>query len=182
MEKEDLETTVDKKGFLKELVSWIIIIIGCFIATKIITTFIIINGFVPSSSMENTVMTGDRFMGNRLAYVFSEPERFDVIVFPAPDEPEKLLIKRIIGIPGDSVEIIDGELYINGEIEVESYLKEDMKGSFGPYDVPTDMYLTLGDNRNYSIDSRYWDNTYVDINTILGEAVFTYYPKIHLIK
>ncbi len=182
MEEVDLNTKLDKKVFIKELKSWIFAFIGCFILAVFFTKFIIINAYVPTSSMENTVMTGDRFFGNRLAYIFSEPKRFDVIVFPAPDEPEKILVKRVIGIPGDNIEIIDGQLYVNGEKEVETYLKEKMIGSYGPYDVPENMYLTLGDNRNNSIDSRAWVNTYVDINTILGEAVITYYPEIHLIK
>ncbi len=182
MDEVNLDTKVDKNLIVKELKSWVIGFIGCFILALFITKFVIINAYVPTVSMENTVMAGDRFIGNRLAYIFSKPDRFDVIVFPAPDEPEKILVKRVIGMPGDNIEIIDGQLYINGNEEVETYLKEEMIGSFGPYDVPEDKYLTLGDNRNYSKDSRSWVNTYVDINTIKGEAIFTYFPKIHLIK
>ncbi len=183
MEEEiDYNIKNDKIGFVKEMKSWIVSFFICLMLAWFITSFIIINGFVPSSSMENTVMTKDRFIGNRFAYTFSEPQRFDVVVFPAPDEPEKILIKRIIGVPGDTIEFVDGQLYINGKLEVEPYLKEQMIGSFGPYNVPEDKYLTLGDNRNSSIDSRAWINTYVDINKIQGEAVFTYFPKIHLIN
>ncbi len=181
-ENIDYNIKNDKERIIKEVKNWVISFFVCLVFAWFLTTFIFINGFVPSSSMENTVMTKDRFVGNRFAYVFNEPERFDVIVFTAPDEPKKILIKRIIGVPGDKIEFVDGQLYINDELEVEEYLKEKMEGSFGPYKVPEDKYLTLGDNRNYSVDSRYWFNTYVDINTIKGEAVFTYFPKIHLIK
>ncbi len=153
-----------------------------FIVLKILTTTVVVNGHVPSSSMEGTIMTGDRFLANRLAYDSEEPERFDVIVFQAPDEPETLLIKRIIGIPGDKVEFVEGQLILNGELVNEPYLNETMYGSFGPYHVPEGKYLTLGDNRNNSIDSRHWFNTFVDIDTILGKATFTYFPKIHTIN
>ncbi len=181
-EKIDDNIKSEKNSIIIEVKNWIVSFLICLGIAWFLTNFILINGFVPSSSMENTVMTKDRFFGNRFAYVFDEPERFDVIVFPAPDEPEKILIKRIIGLPGDTIEFVEGQLYINGELEVEPYLKEEMVGSFGPYNVPEGSCLTLGDNRNYSVDSRKWVNTYVDINTIKGEAVFTYFPKIHLIK
>ncbi len=181
-DKIDDNIKSDKNSLSKEIKNWIVSFLICLGIAWFLTSFIFINGFVPTSSMENTVMTKDRFVGNRFAYVFNDPERFDVIVFPSPDEPEKILIKRIIGVPGDTIEFVDGQLYINGELKVEEYLKEEMFGSFGPYNVPEGKYLTLGDNRNNSVDSRAWVNTYVDINTIQGEAVFTYFPKIHLIN
>ncbi len=184
----DYNLKMNKESFTKEVVSWILTFVACIICAKLITSFIIVNARVPSASMENTVMTNDRLIANRLAYTFSDPERFDVIVFVAPDEPDKLFIKRIIGIPGDTVEIDDGQLIINGEvIENEEYIKEPMStdetlnGNYGPVTVPEGNYFMLGDNRNNSWDSRYWINTFVPEDTILGEAMFTYYPKIHWI-
>ncbi len=178
----DYNLKMSKESFTKEIVSWILTFVACIIAAKLITTFIIVNARVPSASMENTVMTNDRLIANRLAYTFSDPERFDIIVFVAPDEPDKLFIKRIIGIPGDTIEIVNGVLVINGEvIENEEYVKETMNGSYGPVTVPEGHYFMLGDNRNNSLDSRYWFNTFVPEDTILGQAMFTYFPKIHLI-
>ena len=87
-------------------------------------------------------------------------------------------MKRIIGLPGDTVDIIDGKVYINGELLVEDYIKETMVGSFGSYDVPEGSYFMLGDNRNNSNDSRYWYNTYLDRDDILGKVVFKYYPRV----
>ena len=95
-----------------------------------------------------------------------------------------MFIKRIIGLPGEKVEIIDGKVYINDSKEPleEDYIKEEMEGSFGPYDVPEGCYFMMGDNRNDSLDSRFWNDKYVKKDAILGKAKLQYYPKIKLIK
>lgn len=167
-----------KKDKIKdETISWIKAIVVALIAAWFINSFILINASVPSGSMENTIMTGDRLFANRLAYTFSEPERLDIIVFEAPDENDVLFVKRIIGLPGETVEIIKGDVFINGEQIEEPYLKEEAYGSFGPYTVPEGHYFMMGDNRNSSDDSRMWDNTYLSEDAIKGEAVFRYYPN-----
>lgn len=84
-----------------------------------------------------------------------------MVIFRYPDDESQIFIKRVIGLPGDKIEIADGRLIINGEAMVEDYVKEPMTGSFGPYEVPEGCYFMLGDNRNISQDSRYWKNTYV---------------------
>lgn len=178
----DYNLKMDKKDFIKEILTWVVMILGCLLMAEFINSFIIVNARVPSASMENTIMTNDRLIANRFAYTFGDPEMGDIIVFVAPDEPDKLFVKRVIGTPGDTVQIIDGVLYINGEAIDEPYLKEPMAGSYGPYVVPDESYFMLGDNRNNSLDSRYWLNTFVPEDTILGEAMFTYYPRIHWIK
>lgn len=128
--------------------------------------------------MENTIMTGDRVVGNRLSYLTKDPERYDVIIFKYPDDESQLFIKRIIGLPGETVEIRDGHIYIDGSSEpledVET--KEYMVGNYGPYTVPEGCYFVMGDNRNDSKDSRYWINPYVSKDKILGKAVFRYWP------
>ncbi len=172
----------EKNNVFKEITSIVITLMACIVIAKLINSVIIVNARVPSASMENTIMTNDRLVANRLAYVFDTPERGDILVFEAPDEPDKLFIKRVIGTPGDKIEIIDGYLYLNDELTDEQYIKEDMVGSFGPYYVPEDNYFMLGDNRNNSLDARYWRNTYVPEDTILGKAMFTYYPKVQVIK
>ncbi len=165
-----------KKKIKEEAISWTKAIIVALILAWFINSFIIINAKIPSGSMENTIMTGDRIIANRLAYTFSEPERLDIVVFEAPDEDGILFVKRIIGLPGDTIEIKKGDVYINGDLLEEDYLKEDAFGSFGPYTVPEDHYFMMGDNRNNSDDSRMWDNTYVPEEDIKGKAVFRYYP------
>jgi len=137
-----------------------------------------INAVIPSESMQNTIMKGDRVLGNRLAYIKDDPERYDIVIFKYPDDPSKIFIKRVIGLPGETVTVKDGKAYIDGKEQTQaaSFCPEEMTGSFGPYEVPEDSYFVMGDNRNNSLDSRYWDNTYVKKEAILAKAGFRYWP------
>ena len=167
-----------------QLIDFIKTIIIAILISFLITRIIIINAVIPSGSMENTVMTNDRIIAFRLSYLFSKPERQDIVILDSPNENEdKLYLKRIIGLPGETINIIDGKVYINNEEFPldESYLKEDMLGSFGPYVIPDGYYFVMGDNRNNSIDSRDWENPFVEEDKILGKAVLRYYPKIDLL-
>ncbi len=171
------------KAILKEVLSYVKIIVISLIVALLLINFVIINARIPSGSMENGISEGDRLIGFRLAYVFSEPKRGDVAIFKFPDDESQTFIKRIIGIPGDLVEIKDGELYINGDLIQEDYIKEPMrKENFGPYVVPPDSYFCLGDNRNDSKDSRYWDNPFVTKEQLLAKAIFKYWDSFELIK
>lgn len=179
--------TEKKKGvFLKELLQWAAAIILAAAVAIAADHFLIVNAQIPSGSMENTIMPGDRIIGNRLSYTFADPERFDIIIFRYPDDESQLFIKRIVGLPGETVEITDGKIYIDGSAEplddVET--KEPTSGTFGPYKVPEDSYFVMGDNRNNSLDSRFWENTFVSRDEILGKAVFRYWPltEIKLVK
>ena len=177
--KQDIQADTEEKTSVgKELFQWVLVIIGAVILAFLIDTFVIVNAQIPSGSMENTIMTGDRVFGNRLAYKFSDPKRFDIIIFNYPDDESQLFIKRIIGLPGETVEIHDGNIYINGsDTPLEDVdIKEPMEGSFGPYTVPEGCYFVMGDNRNNSRDSRYWENTFVSEDEILGKAVLRYWP------
>ena len=102
--------------------------------------------------MEQTIMTGDRVFGNRLAYKTKDQERFDIVIFKYPDDPSQLFVKRVIGLPGETVNIVDGKVYINDSEEPldDSFCPETPQGSFGPYEVPEGCYFMLGDNRNHS--------------------------------
>ena len=177
--KQDIQADTEEKASVgKELFQWVLVILGAVILAFLIDTFVIVNAQIPSGSMENTIMTGDRVFGNRLAYKFSDPKRFDIIIFKYPDDESQLFIKRIIGLPGETVEIHDGNIYINGsDTPLEDVdIKEPMEGSFGPYTVPEGCYFVMGDNRNNSRDSRYWENTFVSEDEILGKAVLRYWP------
>ena len=128
--------------------------------------------------MENTLPTNSRLFGCRLSYIFSSPKRGDIIIFKAPDKENTLYVKRVIGTPNDKVYIENGKLYINDEEIEEDYIKEEMYGTFGPYEVPEDSYFVLGDNRNHSGDSRYWHTTnYVKKKDIVAKAKLLYYPN-----
>lgn len=166
-----------------EVLSWVKTIVFAIIVALFINNFVIVNAEVPTGSMETTIMPKDRIIALRFVYLFDEPQRGDIVVFPFPDDEDTLYIKRIIGIEGDTIEIKNGVLYLNGEAQQEDYIKEPMYdwASWGPYTVPEDSYFMLGDNRNYSADSRYWNNTYVKKEKILGKAFLRYYPSIELI-
>ena len=154
------------------------------IVVLVVDNFRLINAVIPSESMENTIMTGDRIFGNRLAYLFDDPERFDIVIFKYPDDESQRFIKRVIGLPGETVEIREGKVYINGSDTPldDSFTPETPVGNFGPYTVPEGCYFMLGDNRNNSRDSRMWDNPYVKKEKILGKAVLRYFPGIEVLK
>ncbi len=180
-ELEDEDEKPKKNSFIKELLSYVEIFVVAFVIAYILTHFIIINCKVPTGSMLDTIQLTDRIIGSRLAYINSSPERGDIIIFPAPDDNSKIYIKRVIGLPGETVEVKDGRVYINGSDEPldEPYLNEDyLVGSkdFGPYTVPEGCYFMLGDHRNNSADSRVWTNTCVKEEDIMGKALFIYYP------
>ncbi len=163
-------------------------IIGVALAISVfLLEFIIINARVPSGSMVSTIGVGDRLIGFRLAYAAEEPQRGDVIIFRFPDDESQRFIKRIIGLPGDSVEIRRNEenpdladVWVNGVKLDEPYLDEPMlydpiPGGKHTFTVPEGSYLVLGDNRNHSNDARFWTNTYVTEDKILAKAIFRYF-------
>ena len=179
MEKKETGTA---GKVIREIMSWVVPFAIALLVTLVLKKYVIINADVPTGSMENSIMPGDRLIGNRLAYLKQGPERGDIVIFEFPDNEEELYVKRVIGLPGETVDIIDGEIYITGDGETmlleEDYLKETWTVATGDYhfEIPEDAYLVLGDNRNDSWDARYWSNTYVYREKILGEAVFVYWP------
>lgn len=177
---EDNEEEVDWKKEIKSFAFTFLITIAIVFLLK---NFVIINAMVPTGSMENTIMPGDNLLGFRLAYVTDEPERGDIIFFPFPDDETQKFVKRIIGLPGETVTILDGKIYIDDATEPleEPYLKEEWTKGTGPYvfEIPEDSYLCLGDNRNRSADAREWNNPYVAKEKIIGKALFTYFPFDH---
>lgn len=181
MDKEETEIRPEKcsgrRSFIKELFSWILTIVIAFFAAKLINEYVLYKAIVPTGSMENNIMTGDQIMGLQIAYLFSEPKRGDIVIFPLPDNPSITYVKRIIGLPGETVEVKDGLVYIDGLPLQENYLKEEMIGAYGPYEVPEGCYFMMGDNRNVSLDSRKWQNKFVKEEDIIAKAVFRYHPS-----
>ena len=163
-----------KNKALKEILDWVLVIVIAIALALIINNLVIYKVSPPTASMENTIMVDDKVITYRLAYLFSKPERGDIVVFQAPDTPEEDYIKRVIGLPGETVEVIDGVVYIDGKPLEEDYLKEPMVGSFGPYEVPEGCYFMMGDNRNISWDARYWTEKFVEKDKIRGKAILKY--------
>lgn len=174
----------EETSAVREIFSWIFTIAIAVVAAMVIKNYVIINANIPSGSMENTILPGDDIFGFRLAYTFSDPKRGDIVIFNAPDDPSEKYIKRVIGLPGETVTIEDAQVYIDGEPLEEDYLKsatvegEVWTTNAGPYEfkVPENSYLLLGDNRNGSSDARVWEHTYVSKDAIIGKAILRYYP------
>lgn len=167
-----------KNPVLREVLSYVQIIVVAFLLVFVLNHFIIANVNVPTGSMKNTIMENDRLIGFRLSYLFSSPKRGDIIIFKYPDDEKINYVKRVIGLPGDIVQIIHGKVYINDEPLEEPYIREPMQDNQEEltYIVPEDSYFVMGDNRNNSKDSRYWETTnYVSKNKILAKAIFKYY-------
>ena len=146
---------------------------------------------IPSGSMEQTIMTGDRIIAFRLSYIFGEPQRHDIVILPDPDNLRgDLYIKRIIGMPGETIFIVDGNVYIVpegqsvGEPLEEPFLDpyDPPRCNFGPITIPENSFFVMGDNRNNSQDSRHWDNQFVCEDSILGRAIFRYHPGIKILN
>lgn len=162
---------------IKEIAAWILTIVLAIVAAKLINNYVIIKAEVPTGSMEHTIEVDDCILGLQIAYMFGSPKRGDVVIFPYPDNPEVTYVKRVIGLPGETVEIKDGYVYIDGKPIEEPYLKEPMRGTYGPYEVPEGSYFMLGDNRNSSADSRKWTNTYLKEEDIMAKVLFRYSPS-----
>lgn len=182
---EQPKTTKKRPNVTKEIISYIIVIAIALLVAVVINNFVIINATVPTKSMANTINENDKLFGYRLAYLFSEPRRGDVVIFEHKcykTSEKESLIKRVVGLPTDTIEIIDGVLYRNGNVVEEDFLAEPMEGNFGPYVVPEGCYFLLGDNRNISDDARFWDYPFVKEEDIIAKAVFKYSPSFKSIK
>ena len=170
----------EKTSPLREALSWVFTFAAAILVALVLKNFVIINATVPTGSMENTIMPGDDLFGFRLAYQFSEPKRGDIIIFKYPDDEEEKYVKRILGLPGETVRISNAKVYIDdSETPLqEEYLKDEWTVATGPFEfqVPEGCYFVMGDNRNDSWDARYWDNTYVAREKIIGKAEWVYFP------
>jgi signal peptidase I len=129
---------------------------------------------VDGTSMEPSLYTGQRVLVCKAAYWFGDPHRGDVIVFRMPGEPDRVLIKRIIGLPGDRLEISEGHVYIGDEILEEPYINEQSNVAHSSVEVPMGYYFVMGDNRGSSSDSRNWGP--VPRENIIGKAWLCYWP------
>ena len=169
-----------KKPIGAEIRSWVVTIALVLVLALCINQFVIVNATVPTGSMEDTIMPQDRIIALRLTYYVSHPQRGDIVVFRFPDNEELLYVKRVIGLPGETVEIRDGRVYIDGSAEPlpDEYVKGRPTGNYGPYEVPEGCYFMLGDNRENSEDSRFWVNKYVQEDKILGKVYFRYFPSL----
>jgi len=177
-----------KQELWQEVLSWAKTIIFVLLFAAFFNNFIIVNARVPTPSMEDTIQTNDRIVAFRLSYLFREPRRYEMIVFRGPEGDPTLYVKRILGLPGDSLIIRDGHVYINGSNIPQRYdfVKGRIGGNYGvpneatgtlePYIIPEGHFFVLGDYRDRSEDSRRWTEIYIPRGRILGRVVFRYFP------
>lgn len=171
-----------KKSILRE---WVEALAIALVLAVVLTQGVIVNAQVPSASMTPCIHVGDRIIGLRPVYWFNSPTRGDLVIFRWPDDESQLFVKRVIGLPGDRVEIRQGRVYLNDETLPlpEAYLLEaPLLVDQGPWLVPQDAYFVLGDNRNDSLDSRYWQHPFVPKGNIIGQAMLRIYPSVASLK
>ena len=165
------EVNKEKKGnFFSE---WVIPIAIALVIALLIKQFLIFKVYIPSGSMIPTLNEGDQLFVTRV-YNLDNLKRGDILVFDS-DELNDVLIKRLIGLPGDKIKIVKGTVYVNGEKLEEDYVKnsDDISGEF---EVPEGKYFFLGDNRAISYDARRWKNPYIDGGDIKAKAQIRVYP------
>lgn len=224
---------------LKSTIDFFLPIVIAVVIALLLKTFVFANAIVPTGSMTSTINAKDRIIASRLAYIKDDPKRYDIIIFKFPDDEKTAYVKRIIGLPGETVSISNGVAYVTdkngqsyqteqsflayetprgdfgpyyipekgeaitedesgycfaengmevgGEGFIEKYCEKDKDGNFvkdenGNYIMAENCYFCLGDNRNNSADSRYWQCKYVAKSKIIGQAKFRYYPKISTLQ
>jgi signal peptidase I len=160
------------KYLIKE---WVIPVIIALLIVLFLNKFIFILVTVPTGSMENTIIPGDRLYVNEL-FNIEDAKRGDILVFKSEELGSKRLVKRLIGLPGDTVEVKEnGDVYVNDEKLDEPYvIASDSEAR--TFRVPDKCYFFLGDNRPISFDARYWSNPYISEDKIIGKAVFRFFP------
>ena len=178
--KESVVKTAAKekkeKSAIREIVEAVVI---ALVITFVIRSFVVDIFRIPSPSMVPTIEVGDRVVVTRFSYWFDGPARGDVVVFKYPNNEKVDYIKRVIGLPGETVAFQDNTLYINGEAVEEPYLPEGtITVDFGPIEVPENSYFMCGDNRQNSSDSRSWG--FVDQSLIVGKGQCIYWPVGHM--
>ncbi|MDT3425739.1 signal peptidase I [Paenibacillus forsythiae] len=157
--------------FTKLVKDWVPTILVAVVLSLLIRSYVAEAMSVPTESMVPTIQAGDRLIVEKMLWATSL-KHGDIVVFhpPVPGET-KLYVKRLIGLPGDVVQIKDGALYRNGDKVDESYLTAKMDYAFGPVTVPEDHYFFLGDNRNMSFDAHSWDTPFVAKDKLIGKVV-----------
>lgn len=172
---------------IRKIGSMLLAIAVIIIASFALRAFVFQAYEIPSGSMEETIMTGDMVFSEKISYYMEEPKEGDIVTFADPEIPSRTLIKRVIATPGQTVNLIDGSVYVDGEKLIEPYT--DGKPSYPlttaygttityPYTVPDGELWVMGDNRTNSQDSRYFGS--IPISTVSGKAIFKYWPLDHI--
>lgn len=170
-------------GVVRSIISFLGIIVAVLVLSWGIRTFVFQAYGIPSGSMENTIEVGDMVFSEKITYYGGEPERGDIVTFEDPEIPSRILIKRVIATGGETVDLVDGQVVVDGVALIEPYTEgkpsNPITPAYGteiayPYTVPEGELWVMGDNRTNSQDSRYFGS--IDESTVTGRAVFRYWP------
>lgn len=172
--------------FLRWVWSVLIMVAVAIVLTFILNTFVLQPYEIPSGSMEKTIMTNDKVFTEKVSLAFRKPKAGDIVTFSDPQIDSRTLIKRVIAVEGDTIDIHDGLVFVNGERKYEDYtdgkltmpLSTFVEGLTYPYKVPDGKVFVMGDNRENSQDSRYFGP--ISITSITGKAFMVYLPFEHL--
>ncbi|MBI5787905.1 MAG: signal peptidase I [Candidatus Schekmanbacteria bacterium] len=180
MPPENKPNEIKKKSIVREYAEALIVAV---VLALVIRTFIVQAFKIPSGSMLETLQIGDHILVNKFIYYFTDPKRGDIIVFKYPENPSRDFIKRVIGLPGETLQVKDQVVYINGQPLSEAYTCHELgidpelfirpRDNFGPVTIPQNQYFMMGDNRDSSMDSRYWGALKNDM--IRGKAFVIYW-------
>lgn len=160
----------------KNLFEWVQVLAFALILSFVVRTFLLDNRIVPSGSMLPTIQLQDRLIVDKLLFKFSEIKRGNIVVFRAPPNSGEKddLVKRVIGLPGEEIQVKNGKVLVNGVALEENYLLEKPNYQYDPVTVPADSYFVLGDNRRSSNDSHIWG--FLSKQNILGKVWIRYWP------
>lgn len=159
-----------------EIKDWVISIAIAVVLALFIRHFVVELYLVDGPSMRPTLQNQERLVVNKFIYNLHDPERGDILVFQYPKDPSRDFIKRVIAIPGDTIEIKDGHIYVNGELKNEPYILSTTRGDYPLATVPEGHIFVMGDNRNNSEDSRFADVGMVPFDLIKGKAILIFWP------
>lgn len=176
----------------KELIGWLKAIILAITVAVSVRVFFFETVLVEGHSMMPLINDLDKVLVSQVSYTFKEPERFDIVVFEGPEDEDKSYVKRVIGLPGETVSYIDDKLYINGQYIKEPFLEQfkqsltegyltenfNLNDKIGQITVPENHVFVLGDNRRFSKDSRHIGT--IPMEDIFGKGLFVYWPTDHI--
>ena len=174
---------IQRPSILRRFFSFVVMVVVVLGCAFLIRTYVCEPFEVPSASMEETIMTGDYIFAEKVSYQFGEPQQGDIAVFADPQIPSRTLVKRVIATEGQTINLIDGKVYIDGVELTEAYTSGQptyplsTAGNVSisyPYTIPEGYVWMMGDNRTNSLDSRYFGP--IDEDTLFGKAILIYWP------
>ena len=181
IEPSGSQNTKKSTALRNSVIEFVIIVVAALVMAWALTNFVVKPYQIPSGSMLETIQLGDRVLSEKISYYGGSPEQGDIVTFHDPEDNSRILIKRCIATEGQSVDLIDGLVYVDGEPLSEeytlgkpSYELDSIAGISYPYVVPEGHIWCMGDNRTNSSDSRYFGA--VPVSSVTGHAFFTYWP------